>query len=123
MKRAITVALLVLALASPKVDADVGSSFVILNAVSADSDSATYDISKASTISAQVWSTAGSVGIVRLQTRSNAAAPWFTVTTITDPSTTGEYWSIPLSMQFRADLSGYGSGNITVVLETHQITN
>lgn len=126
MKKLLSVLAMVALFALP-LNADIGSSLVVLNGVTAQGVSPTIDISGASFVRVQVWSSAGATGTVLLQVRSTRnnqtpVGPWFTVATITDPNTTGEYWSVPVSMNLRVNVSSYASGTIFAVVESHQIS-
>lgn len=79
-----------------------------------------YAIASADTIRVQVWSSAGSVATVTIDVRSSGTAPWYTVATISNPSTSGEYWSIPRSIDVRVNVSAYTSGTISANLEAYR---
>jgi hypothetical protein len=122
-----SLALVGLLLCQP-VKADVGAATVVLNAVSANTNSAVFDVSKASFVRVQVYSASTSSCIVLINMRANSTAPWFTVATITNPTggaagtVGGEYWSVPLTMQIQIQVTTYASGNITAIIETHTIS-
>ena len=90
-----------------------------------------FDISRASFVRVQVWSSAGSSAIVTFDERSSRTgdalvAPWFTVTSpnnIVNPSVTGEYWFVPVSMDLSVNVPAatYSSGALCGNIETHQI--
>lgn len=64
-------------------------------AFAATADSAAYSTGEANYIVVNVYSLAGSTASVLIQTAPTSSGPWFTVATVTDPSATGESWSIP----------------------------
>lgn len=76
-----------------------------------------YSISNCDSVRVQVWSASTSVAAVNIDVRSSAAAPWFTVVTVANPSSTGEYWSIPRAVDIRVNVTGYVSGTISANLE------
>jgi len=71
-------------------------------------------------IDIQIWSSAGSSAVVTIECRSYSTAPWWPCLTVTDPSTTGVYYSAPLAFQYRLNVTTYSSGTIfgTIVLYT-----
>ena len=117
------IGVLALAIAAmPKTaSASTGGSAIALNAVTTTATSSTFDVSKSDVIRVQVWSAAGSVATVQVECRSRSDAPWFACVPsgITNPDATGEYWSLPLTMQVRVRVSAYTSGTISASVETH----
>lgn len=93
---------------------------VALDAVTTTGASATVDTFSHRLLRAQVWSAAGSVATVTVDMRSSTTAPWFTVLTITNPSSTGEYWSVPRGYQMRVNVSAYTSGTISSTIERYK---
>ena len=129
--RLITCAILAIGL-SANAKADVGSALMIVNGATGNIPNASatvVDTSKVSFIRAHVYSAAGSTAVVKLRQRSTSSAPWEISATVTDPSGPdsegegGEYWILPVGMQFSATVTGYSAGTVFVVLETHQISN
>lgn len=77
--------------------------------------SAVYPISYATDIRVTIYSDAGSTATVAIETAPTATGPWFDVTAsdpITDPSATGEQWSIPRHEFLRINVSAHAAGNI-----------
>lgn len=66
----------------------------------------------------QIWSSAGSVATVNIECRSYSTAPWYPCQVVTNPDTTGVYYSAPLAFQYRLNVAAYTSGTIsgTIVL-------
>lgn len=64
-------------------------------AFAATADSQVYSTGEANYIVLNVYSVAGSTATVLIQTAPTSTGPWFTVAAVTDPSATGEPWSIP----------------------------
>ena len=79
----------------------------------------TYPISNCDSVRVQVWSTAGSTAVVNVELQSSATAPWYPVAVITNPTATGEYWSIPRGINVRVNVvtANYVSGTILANLE------
>lgn len=87
-----------------------------------------YDVSRDDYIRVQIWSQAGSVAVINVDERSSQfgdalTAPWNTVTvpSINNPSTTGEYWFVPVTMNLSINVvpGNYGSGTLLGILEEH----
>jgi hypothetical protein len=91
-----------------------------LDQVTTTGASATVDTFSHRLLRAQVWSAAGSVATVTVDMRSNPSAPWFTVVTITNPSASGEYWSVPRGYQMRVNVSAWTSGTISATIERYK---
>ncbi len=93
------------------------SADTLFNAVMA---SKPYPINNAETVTITVYSDAGSVATVPLETGPTVTGPWFDVTSsipITDPSATGVQWSIPRANVVRLNVSAYTSGNIRGIID------
>lgn len=110
--------------------ADVGSAETIINGATVDT-SVERNVSKAASVGIQVWNTAGgsAVAVVTIYGRAcpgtgvtTCAAPWFPLLTVNNPDARGEYWSVAQTMRLKAEVSGYLSGTIFVVLETHSVS-
>lgn len=63
-----------------------------------------------------VFSAAGSTASVQLQC-SLDGTNYFVVATVTNPSATGELWSIPRCEFFRVNINTYASGSITALFD------
>lgn len=70
-----------------------------------------YSIGEAYTTVIQVYSDAGSTATVTIDVAPTATGPWYTVATITDPSATGETWSVPRSKYARINVT-HTAGNV-----------
>lgn len=80
-----------------------------------------YPIATADVIRIQIWSSAGSVASCVLQVSSaNAGAPAFPLATVTDPTASGEYWSIPKAGFARVSIATYGSGTVQANIEAYR---
>jgi len=71
-----------------------------------------YNISNADTIIVSVYSAAGSTATTTISTAPTASGPWYVVATVTDPSATGEQWSIPRTNYVKFSVTAYTSGTI-----------
>lgn len=78
-----------------------------------------YDISLATSVIITVYSDAGSVATVDLETAPTPTGPWFNVTAahITNPSTSSEQWDIPLANYVRVNVTAYTSGNVRACIK------
>src|SRR5689334_6040671 len=101
-------------------EASTGGAILVLNAVTTTATSSTVNVATSDVTRVQVWSAAGSVATAQVECRSRSDAPWFACVPsgITNPDSTGEYWSIPLTMQVRVRVSAYTSGTISAAVET-----
>lgn len=78
-----------------------------------------YPINTAETIRVTIYSDAGSTATVAIETSPTESGPWFDVTAgdpITDPSATGEQWSVPRANFCRVNLSAHAAGNIRATI-------
>lgn len=99
---------------------------LVLNGVTATGASSAVDTFGYKLIRVQIWSSLGATATVKIECSSVkagsaaiATTPWFPVATITDPTTTGEYWSVPRTAQVRVNVTAYTSGTIFAVLEKY----
>ena len=130
------------------VDADVGSSLIILGPGAptagcasgtcdgtADGTTKAYDVSKVTYIRIQFACTSGPcVGVLTVNGRSRAnvstvTLPWVPLISCTNVTTGGlcadgsiAYVNVPVTMAVQVVQSGTGSGTMVAVLETHQVT-
>ena len=88
----------------------------------ATADSQVYSTGEASTIVVNVYSAAGSTASVLIQTAPTSAGPWYTVATVTDPSATGEAWSIPRTPFARISVTR-SSGTVKACLSAWMNSN
>lgn len=63
-------------------------------------------------IDAQIWSSAGSEATVVIECRSYTTAPWWPCQTITNPNSTGVYYTLPMAFQYRLNVTNWVSGTI-----------
>lgn len=99
------------------VPAGTASADTLLAALNAETKA--YPIGNASDIVVSVYSDAGSSCTVQILTAPTASGPWFNVTAstpITDPSATGEQWSVPRHAFVKVKVSAYVSGNVRAVI-------
>lgn len=78
-----------------------------------------YPIGNASEVVITVYSDAGSNATVQIQTAPTVSGPWFDVTSsvpITNPSATGEQWSIPRHAFVKVKNTAWVSGNIRATI-------
>lgn len=71
-----------------------------------------YSISNADTIIVSVYSAAGATATTTISTAPTASGPWYVVATVTDPSATGEQWSIPRTNYVKFSVTAYTNGTI-----------
>lgn len=101
--------------------------------VQATTTGAWFDVSGADRILIHVWSLAGSTSTVLVEQVGQQTAvgtpqspavpdPAFTTVTITNPSATGEYWSVPTATNVRVRVSAYTSGSIYANIEAYRGT-
>ena len=106
---------LVALLASPA----MGAVSTALNAVTGTGASAAIDTGNARYVRIHVFSAAGSSATVVIQ-QSLDNSVWYTVATITDPSATGELWSVASVAYTRVNVTVRSSGTITAKLEVQR---
>ncbi len=125
VKKVLVSLFLAFALLARVAHADTGSAFIVLNGVTTNTTSTTYNVSKVSYIRVRAWSTAGSVADISVQGRTGVSTsePWYVLDSTSNvDNTTGWYEYVPVTMQIRVVVQNYFSGTIYVVLETHQIS-
>ena len=88
----------------------------VLSAVSTTGASVAQDTGNAKYVRVHVYSAAGSSCTVLIQQSTNNSV-WYTVATITDPSATGEAWSVASIAYTRVNVSARVSGTITATME------
>jgi hypothetical protein len=74
-----------------------------------------YPISLATYVVVTIYSDAGSVATVDIETAPTPTGPWFNVTAahITNPSdTSGEQWEVPPTNYVRINVTAWTSGNV-----------
>lgn len=71
-------------------------------------------------IDAQIWSAAGSVATVVIECKSYTSAPWYPCWTVTNPTATGVYYSLPRAAQYRLNVSAWTSGTIYGTIIVYQ---
>ena len=99
------------------VAAGTASADTLLGALNAETKA--YPIGNASDVVVSVYSDAGSSCTVQILTAPTSSGPWFDVTVstpITNPSATGEQWSIPRHAFVKVKVSAYVSGNVRAVI-------
>jgi hypothetical protein len=101
--------------------ASTGGATVALNAVTTTATSATFNVSTSDATRVHVWSASGSTATIQVECRGTSSAPWYPCIQggIVNPDPTGEYWSMPLTIQLRVRVSNYTSGAISATVETH----
>ena len=80
-----------------------------------------YPINTAAETTVSVYSDAGSVATVKIETAPTVSGPWFDVTSsipITDPTTTGVQWAVPRAMFVRLNVSAWTNGNIRATIDS-----
>ena len=80
--------------------------------MAATGQTASYPTENADTIRVHVFSDAGSTSTVTIEQSLASGGPWFVVATITNPSATGELWSLPRANYTRVKVTAYTNGNI-----------
>lgn len=82
-----------------------------------------YPIGAAETIIVTVYSDAGATATVDIETAPASGGPWYAVTTshISNPSATGEQWSIPRTEFVRINVTAYTSGNIRACISGYRV--
>ena len=86
----------------------------LLNAVTTTGASSAADTADADYVRVQVFSAATSSCTVQIQQSINGTT-WFPVATITDPTSTGEIWSVAPIAYTRANVTARVSGTITAI--------
>ncbi len=69
-------------------------------------------------IDIQIWSATTSSATIVIECKSYVTAPWWPCTTVTDPDSTGVFYSAPLAYAYRLNVTNYNNGTIsgTIVL-------
>jgi len=91
----------------------------VLSAVTATGASAAQDTANAKYVRVHVYSAAGSTATVTIE-QSTDASVWYTVATITDPSATGELWSVASVAYTRVNVTVRASGTISAKVEVQR---
>lgn len=87
---------------------------LLLDAVTATGASEAFDTSGFDTIRVQIWSASSSTSTVLIeQTSGLPGAPWTVSGTLSNPSSTGELWSVPVAGPTRLNVSAYTNGTIS----------
>lgn len=113
--RTILVAALVALLALPATAAVT----TVLSAVTTTGASAAQDTGNAKYVRIHVFSAAGSTATVAIE-QSTDSSVWYTVATITDPSATGELWSVAAVAYTRVNVTARAAGTITAKVEVQK---
>lgn len=90
-----------------------------LDAVVTTGASSTVDTFSFRYVNTQIWSAAGSVATVDIECRSSESAPWFPCYTTSNPSAAGKYVTLPRAYQYRANVSAWTSGSVSVTFERY----
>lgn len=91
----------------------------VLSAVTSTGASSAVDTGNAKYVRVQVFSAAGSTATVKIQ-QSTDNAVWYDVATITDPSATGELWSVASVAFTRVNVTARAAGTITAKVEVQR---
>lgn len=91
----------------------------VLNAVTTTGASTAQDTGNAKYVRVHVYSAAGSSATVVIQ-QSTDNSIWYNVATITDPSATGELWSVASVAYTRVNVTVRASGTISAKIETQR---
>jgi streptogramin lyase len=91
----------------------------VLSAVTATGASSAVDTGNAEYVRVQVFSAAGSTATVTIEQSTNGTV-WYTVATITDPSATGELWSVASVAYTRVNVTARSAGTITATVEVQR---
>ena len=91
----------------------------LLSAVAAPGASSAMDTADADYVHVQVYSAAGSTATVLIQQSVNGTV-WFDVVTMTDPSATGEIWSVAPIAYTRVNVTAWAAGAITAVAQAER---
>ena len=80
-----------------------------------------YNIEVADATVVHVYSDAGSVATVDIETAPTSSGPWFPVTTshITNPTAVGEPWSIVRQNWVRINVTAWASGNVRACISSY----
>lgn len=96
------------------------AALILLNGATADGESDPVTTAGFYRPQVQIFSASTSSATVEIQARAAATAPWVTMASITNPTggtEGGVYYALPPVYQIRVKISGYGSGEITALLE------
>lgn len=91
----------------------------VLSAVTTTGASSAQDTGNAKYVRVHVYSAAGATATVKIQ-QSLDNAVWYDVATITDPSATGEMWSVASTAFTRVNVTARAAGTITAKVETQR---
>lgn len=91
----------------------------VLNAVTTTGASPAQDTGNAKYVIVQVFSAAGSSCTVKIQ-QSTDGSVWYDSASITDPSATGEVWSVAPVAYTRVNVSARVAGTITAKVEVQR---
>ncbi len=91
----------------------------VLNAVTTTGASAAQDTGDATYVRVHVYSAAGSSATVVIQ-QSLDNSVWYNVATISDPSATGELWSVASVAYTRVNVTVRASGTISAKVEVQR---
>jgi hypothetical protein len=103
----------VLSLSAPPARADV----VVIAAATGLTTSSTYPIGPATKVTVTVQSLATSSCTVLIKQKLPSSDTWITMSTINNPTASGEIWSGAGGGQFQVEISAWTSGTIKVVME------
>ena len=91
----------------------------VLSAVTSTGASSAVDTGNAKYVRVHVYSAAGSSCTVKVQ-QSLDNSVWYDVATITDPSATGELWSVASVAYTRVNVTARASGTISAKVEVQR---
>jgi hypothetical protein len=91
----------------------------VLNAVVTTGASSAVDTGDATYVRVHVYSAAGSSCTVKIQ-QSVDNSVWYDSASITDPSATGELWSVPSVAYTRVNVTARVSGTISAKIEVQR---